>query len=61
MESGREGGVHAVCQALAELLIVFFFIIMKDNQLTYLMVNIAVHVVSPATQDKHESNHLEPS
>ena len=56
MESGREGGVHAVCQALADLLI-GFFIIMKENQLTYLKVKITVQLVFPATQDKHESKY----
>ena len=54
MESGREFGVHAVCQALAKLFI-GFLMIMKDIQLTYLKVKITVHVVFPATQDRHES------
>ena len=43
-----------MCQTLTELLI-GFFIIMKDNQLTNRKVKVTVQLVFPATQDKHES------
>ena len=57
MESVREGGVHAVCQPLAELLIVFFYY-HERYQLTYLKVKMdVVQLVLPATQDKHESKY----
>ena len=54
MESGRDGGVHAVCRVLTSLSILVdnFF---EKNHWSYLMVKIVVQLVFPATQDKHES------